>query len=170
MEQPGFSTRFFIGQVPLNQLENRVNKEKRWGDRVQVRIIGVDPAEGELTHNNDLRTAMVIRPTSQGTFNRGSSGITGGEIVIGMFVSGPPEYDAVILGVLPRTDPRYQLTAAQIDQRGSTEFKIVNPYYSKIQPMSWNVKGGAKANNTTQPTVPGQDLWDSWFSENYGDQ
>ena len=99
MEQPGFSTRFFIGQVPLNQLENRVNKEKRWGDRVQVRIIGVDPAEGELTHNNDLRTAMVIRPTSQGTFNRGSSGITGGEIVIGMFVSGPQEYDLNLINI-----------------------------------------------------------------------
>ena len=162
---PGFSTKFFIAQVPLNQLDNKVSIG-RWGDRVQIRIIGVDPASGSDMRDDDLRTATIIKPTSQGNFNRGSTAITGGEIVIGMFVSGPPEYDAVILGVLPKTDSRYELNAAEVAQKGSTEFKTVNPYYGPLEPMAFQVRGGAKSNNKTVPTVPGKSLWDSWFKKN----
>ena len=166
---PGFSANFFIGQVPLGQESNKVFADK-WADRVQVRIVGADTPEGTLLHDDDLRTATVLKPTSQGNFNRGSTGIVGGEWVIGIFVSGPPEYDALILGVLGRSDGKYQLTRGNQQEvsgsfanpteesLGSTYFMPVNPWQGAIKPIG--VSAGNKVNiASTKPLVPDADEW-----------
>ena len=154
---PGFSANFFIGQVPLGQESNKVFADK-WADRVQVRIVGADTPEGTLLHDDDLRTATVLKPTSQGNFNRGSTGIVGGEWVIGIFVSGPPEYDALILGVLGRSDGKYQITREQQKELGSTYFKAVNPWQGAIKPIS--VSGGkVSPPSLIGPLVPDEDEW-----------
>ena len=70
------TAKWWIGQVPLGQDVNKKNASG-WGDRVQVRILGSDPASGTQLHDRDLRWAMVLRPGSQGTLNRGSTGIIG---------------------------------------------------------------------------------------------
>ena len=160
---PGFSANFFIGQVPLGQESNKVFADK-WADRVQVRIVGADTPEGTLLHDNDLRTATVLKPTSQGNFNRGSTGIVGGEWVIGIFVSGPPEYDALILGVLGRSDGKYQITREQQKEIGSTYFKAVNPWQGAIKPIG--VTAGDKVNiASTRPLVPDEDEFKSSYAK-----
>ena len=159
---PGFSANFFIGQVPLGQESNKVFADK-WADRVQVRIVGADTPEGTLLHDDDLRTATVLKPTSQGNFNRGSTGLVGGEWVIGIFVSGPPEYDALILGVLGRSDGKYQITREQQKELGSTYFKAVNPWQGVIKPIG--VSAGQVANPTTiSPLVPDEDEFKSSYA------
>ena len=89
MFKPGFfginPQRWFIGQVPLNQVENKVSKVK-WGDRVKVRIMGYHPKDGDILKDDDLPWAIVLKPTSQGSLNRGSTAIVGGEWVIGIFL------------------------------------------------------------------------------------
>ena len=72
--------KWWIGQVPLGQDVNKKNASG-WGDRVQVRILGSDPASGTQLHDRDLRWAMVLRPGSHGTLNRGSTGIIGGKSI-----------------------------------------------------------------------------------------
>lgn len=134
------TAKWWIGQVPLGQDVNKKNASG-WGDRVQVRILGSDPASGTQLHDRDLRWAMVLRPGSQGTLNRGSTGIIGGEWVIGIFLDDDKE-SCMILGVLGRTDPKYYVTYEEEVVSGSTEFKPTKLYWGSMQPTVYQTNGG----------------------------
>ena len=114
------SVSWFIGQVPLNQTVNKTNLTK-WGDRVQVRILGEDSKFGGQLPDDKLRWALVLKPTSQGTLSRGSTGIIGGEWVVGFFSNSEKE-QCFIIGSLGRTNPKYFITEAESNALQSTEF------------------------------------------------
>ena len=85
------SYKWFIGQVPPNQ--NQHLKTTTWndahGDRVKVRIPSMHPMSGSdavLLSDDDLPWAIVAKPTTHGNRNNQSTGIWGGEWVIGFFM------------------------------------------------------------------------------------
>lgn len=146
MFKPGFfginPQRWFIGQVPLNQVENKVSKAK-WGDRVKVRIMGYHPKDGNILKDEDLPWAIVLKPTSQGSLNRGSTAIVGGEWVIGIFLDDDYERP-MIIGVLGRTDPAAEVTLQEQNEQQSTQFKKTNCWYGRISAQQFHVKSGPK--------------------------
>lgn len=83
----GLSYRWFIGQVPpvKNQHKCGVKWSEAWGDRVKVRIMGLHSQDATIK-DDDLPWAIVAKPTSQGNFSGGTTGIMGGEWVIGFFL------------------------------------------------------------------------------------
>ena len=108
MFNPGFfgktPPKWFLGQVPLGQTANKEDPNG-WGDRVKVRIVGYHPAEGSKLADKDLDWAIILRTTSNGTLNRMSTGITGGEWVIGIFINTDLQKPLpLILGVLGKID------------------------------------------------------------------
>jgi hypothetical protein len=125
MFKPGFfgknPPRWFIGQVPLDQTENKTNVEG-WADRVKVRIMGYHPFEGSILEDKDLPWAIMLRPSTHGSLNKMSTGIVGGEWVVGIFLDDDYE-KPMIIGVLGRTDPSYTITGSQIKNNKSSEFK-----------------------------------------------
>jgi hypothetical protein len=125
MFKPGFfgknPPRWFIGQVPLDQTENKTNVEG-WSDRVKVRIMGYHPAEGSILEDKDLPWAIMLRPSTHGSLNKMSTGIVGGEWVVGIFIDDDYE-KPMIIGVLGRTDPSYTITGSQVKSNKSSEFK-----------------------------------------------
>ena len=143
---PGFfgktPPRWFIGQVPLGQIVNRTAADG-WGDRVQVRIVGHHPAEGSKLEDKDLDWAIILRTTSHGSLNRMSTGISGGEWVIGIFVNVDLQKPLpVILGVLGRSDPKYEVTSSEAEKKKSSEFKKTLHWYKTIQPQLYDVLSG----------------------------
>ena len=63
--------------------------ENHHGDRVKVRIPGMHPTssnDATLLQNKDLPWAIVAKPTTHGNRNVQSTGIWGGEWVIGFFM------------------------------------------------------------------------------------
>lgn len=98
----GNNYRWFIGQVPpkKNQYQCNVKWKDAWGDRVKVRIPGVHPQDNTIK-DDDLPWAIVAKPTSQGNFNGGTSGIMGGEWVIGFFLDESNQIPVIthVLGV-----------------------------------------------------------------------
>ena len=89
-----------------------------------------------------------------GTLNMSSTGIVGGEMVIGMFLrtDGTTLKDPVILGVLPKTYGNDELiTADNAETKKSTEFKKLYPFWDKIQPQAWQIKGGEQSPQTQNP-------------------
>jgi hypothetical protein len=84
----GNNYKWFIGQVPPVKNEYQKNDtiwKDAWGDRVKVRIPGIHPQDNTIK-DDDLPWAIVAKPTSHGNFNGGSTGIMGGEWVIGFFM------------------------------------------------------------------------------------
>jgi len=148
MFNPGFfgktPPRWFIGQVPLNQTENRVDPNG-WGDRVKVRILGYDPSEGSKLPDKDLDWAIILRSTSHGSLNRMSTGITGGEWVIGVFVNSNIEKPLpLILGVLGRSDPKYEITSTEAEAKQSSEFKKTLNWYGTITRQLYHQVGSSQ--------------------------
>ena len=94
----------FIGQVAPRQEKNKRDLE-RLGSRVRVRIMGIHSPDGNINPDETLDYAHVLHPNSHGSLNMSSTGIVGGEMVIGMFLrtDGTTLKDPVIFGVLPRT-------------------------------------------------------------------
>ncbi len=144
-------TNWFIGQVPLGQTENKTNLYK-WGDRVQVRIAGTDPGSGVQLNDRDLRWAMILKPGSQGTLNQASTGIIGGEWVIGIFLDDQKD-QCLILGVLGRSDPKYYVRLEDQLSQGSTEFKSTYNYWGSMNGESFQTKGGSSFTGSTRPEV-----------------
>jgi hypothetical protein len=133
---PGFfgktPPRWFLGQVPLGQTLN-MDDPNGWGDRVKVRIVGHHPAEGGKLEDKDLDWAVILRPTSHGSLNRMSTGISGGEWVIGIFVNVDLQKPLpVILGVLGRSDPKYEVTFSEAEKKKSSEFKKTLNFYKTV--------------------------------------
>ena len=133
------TAKWWIGQVPLGQEINKVNATK-WGDRVQVRILGSDPASGAEMNDRNLRWAMILRPGSQGTLNQGATGIIGGEWVVGIFLDDEKE-SCMILGVIGRSDPKYYVTYDEEQQAGSTEFRPTLNYWGAIKAQVHQMSG-----------------------------
>jgi len=148
---------WFLGQVALNQLANKV--EDGWGDRVQVRIIGIDPKSGAKLADEKLRWAMVLRPTSQGTLNRGTAALVGGEWVIGIFLDEKYE-EPLILGSFARNDPKYQVTDKKAKTLKSTEFMKTLDYFDTIQPTGFQLVGGPKSKGPKSTEVANIDIND----------
>jgi len=85
------NNKWFLGQVPPAQ--NQFTKKSKWndahGDRVKVRIPGMHPTSSEdatEVSDDDLPWAIVAKPTTHGNRNNQSTGIWGGEWVIGFFM------------------------------------------------------------------------------------
>ena len=154
---PGFfgkkPLKWWIGQVPLGQTENKTHPDK-WGDRVQVRIYGHDPKDGALLADEDLDWAIVLKPTSQGSLNKGSTAIGGGEMVMGFFMNDTPPRVPVIVGVIGRTDTSYEINYTQQQSQNSTEFKVPNIFAGRNVCAEWNYGAGPPSGDT--PFVPDQ--------------
>jgi len=160
MFKPGFfgkaPPRFWIGQIPLGQLENKTSAQK-WGDRVKVRIVGYHPSECGLLQDDDLPWAIVLRPTSHGSLNRTSTGLVGGEWVLGLFLDDDYE-KPYIVGVFGRSDPTYEISATEQVNNGCTEFKKTLNYFNPITPSPANLYGSGdktpKGKKTPEKDIP----------------
>jgi hypothetical protein len=128
------NNKWFLGQVPPNQ--NQQIKKASWsdshGDRVKVRIPGMHPMSGneDSTEVEDslLPWAIVAKPTTAGNRNFQSSGIWGGEWVIGFFLDEECQIP-VITQILGNNDSEYEL----IDSiNGTTLGKRVSSYTGGI--------------------------------------
>ena len=85
------SNKWFLGQVPPESNQHYgVEWDYAHGDRVKVRIPGMHPmaSNEDATEllDKDLPWAIVAKPTTHGNRNNQSSGIWGGEWVIGFFM------------------------------------------------------------------------------------
>ena len=86
------NNKWFLGQVPPGQNQHRegVLWKDAHGDRVKVRIPGMHPmsSNDDATEvlDSELPWAIVAKPTTHGNLNNQSSGIWGGEWVIGFFL------------------------------------------------------------------------------------
>jgi len=147
--------RLFLGQVPLNQVENK-RDGNRWGDRVKVRIVGYHSPSGSVNPDDDLPWGIVLKPTSQGTLSGGSTGLVGGEWVVGFFINdGGNKKNFMIIGVLGRSSDEYEVTEETAAQNRSTGFGRTKNYFGEIQPQPWQTLGGEKTQaSKTEPTVP----------------
>ena len=168
-EIPGFQTNVWVGQVPMNQ-ETNITHPKGWGDRVAVRIVGVDSKDGTDTPDADLPMATILKPTSQGNLSRGSVGIVGGEWVIGMYINGPPTLDRVIIGVLGRSDPRFEITDTMSHQMRSTEFKTIKAHTAESNtPPAHQTKGSGSVPGDGKPKnafpIPDTDEWGDYTKD-----
>lgn len=86
------TNKWFLGQVPpgQNQHKEGILWEDAHGDRVKVRIPGMHPmsSNDDATEvvDSELPWAIVAKPTTHGNANNQSTGIWGGEWVIGFFL------------------------------------------------------------------------------------
>ena len=126
----------WIGQVAPNQTDNDTEISGH-GIRVRVRIFYSTLPDGEGTHslgpeikNQDLPLAIVKLPTTHGNGNRLSSGIIGGETVMGFFLDSKGQIP-VIDGVLARSINENQITAQEAEKAGTTYGKRLDPYSQK---------------------------------------
>jgi hypothetical protein len=151
---------FWVGQVVPKQDANKTSLD-RWGSRVKVRIMGIHSASGTETPDSALFEAQVLHPTSHGSLNMTSTGITGGEMVFGMYLNrdGTTLKNPFILGVLPRTRKEYDLTADESVSQQSSEFKRVQPYWANNPPASYNTSGGQSEQSNSPLSLPQQDFF-----------
>lgn len=156
MFKPGFfgknPPRWFIGQVPLDQTENKTNPEG-WADRVKVRIMGYHPFEGPILEDKDLPWAIMLRPSTHGSLNKMSTGVVGGEWVVGIFLDDDYE-KPMIIGVLGRSDPSYTITGSQIKRNKSSEFKTTLNWFGSLTPAKYQVAAGSKSGQTNATDIP----------------
>lgn len=151
----GNSYKWFIGQVPPGQ--NQHVKNASWsdahGDRVKIRIPGKHPKTAEVTDDN-LPWAIVARPTSSGNVNRLSSGIWGGEWVIGFYMD-EGEQIPVITQVLGKGDIEPKLTASV---NGTTNFDNVSSYNGGLQAGNHQMTGGSSKKSDPRTLPVGSDI------------
>ena len=139
---------FFLGQVPPNWTEYLQNGT--WSDahnnRVKVRIPGKHSKGPEIL-DKDLPWAIVSQSTSTGNRNGASSGLSGGEWVIGFYLD-EDEQLPVIMQVLGKNE----VSGAKIkaSENGTTQFRDVSRFASFTAPSTM-LKGGPKPK---APAVP----------------
>ena len=108
------NNKWFIGQVPpgFNEYVQKGSESPdQHGDRVKVRIPGMHPMSGDDStdlQNKDLPWAIVAKPTTHGNRNAISSGIWGGEWVIGFFMDEDCQIP-VITQILTNNNQFYQI-------------------------------------------------------------
>ena len=145
----GNEYKWFVGQVPPNQLANKTEKGA-WGDRVRIRIPGYHPQGPEVTDEN-LPWAIIAKPTSQGSYNYGSTGLAGGELVIGFFLDESCQVP-VITAVLGATKVENLTTLEEAKTAGTTYLKNVTRHNYGITAANHQQKGGAKPAAAAKPT------------------
>jgi hypothetical protein len=158
----GKSSGLYIGQVPAGQYKNHISIQ-RWGDRVKVRLLGYHPKEKSILPDDDLPWALVARPTSHGSLNKTSIGLSGGEWVLCSFSPLEDDGELIILAVLGRTDPRYEQETTE-EGGGTTAFRKTLNYSGPIQPADFNMRGGQGAtqgNNLNENRPPITDLFNN---------
>jgi hypothetical protein len=145
----GNDYKWFVGQVPPNQLANKTQKGA-WGNRVRIRIPGYHPSGPEVTDEN-LPWAIIAKPTSQGSYNYGSTGLAGGEWVTGYFLDGACQVP-IITHVLGSNQIENLTTLEEAKSAGTTYFKNVTRYNYGITAANHQQKGGSKPKAPAQPT------------------
>jgi len=148
----GNSPKFWIGQVPPFQTTNKTDAN-RWGDRVEVRIMGYHPAEGTKLSDDKLPWAVILRPTSHGSLNKVSTGLSGGETVFGFFLDEKCTEPAII-GVLSRTGADVDISIDEASKAQSTGFKRIDPFHGTIQPSSYQLAGGEGSGSQQRVQLP----------------
>jgi hypothetical protein len=132
---------FFLGQVPPNWTEYLQNGT--WSDahnnRVKVRIPGKHSKGSEIL-DKDLPWAIVSQSTSAGNRNGTSTGLSGGEWVIGFYLD-EDEQLPVIMQVLGKNE----VSGAKIkaSENGTTQFRDVSRFASFTAPSTM-LSGGPK--------------------------
>lgn len=146
----GHDYKWFIGQVPPNQLANKTEKGA-WGDRVRIRIPGYHSQGPEVTDDH-LPWAIIAKPTSQGSYNHGSTGLSGGEWVTGYFLDESCQIP-VITHVLGSNQIQNLTTLEEAKAAGTTYLKNVTRYNFGIAAANHQQKGGSKPSAAAQPTA-----------------
>lgn len=120
---------WFIGQIPPNW--NEISQKSNWndahGNRVKVRIPSMHPVSGNDStslRDQDLPWAIVSQPTSHGSRNLTSTGIWGGEWVIGFFIDEDKQLP-VITQVLGNNLTEYEINESI---NGTTQGRRVNRF------------------------------------------
>ena len=146
------NNKWFLGQIPPCQ--NQHSKPRIWedvhGDRVKVRIPGMHPMSSnddstELL-NSDLPWAIVAKPTTHGNRNAQSTGLWGGEWVIGFFMDEDCQIP-VITQVLGNNENYYEILQCE---NGTTLGKRVGRYNGGRTANVGEVSGGSKPNSSAQ--------------------
>ena len=136
--------KWFLAQVATDQ--NETVKEGKWedtyGDRVKIRIPGKHPKSNDNLSDNDLPWAIVAKPTTHGNKNYISSGIWGGEWVIGFFMD-EGEQQPVITHVLGNNEQ-------EKDTNKSDMLKRVNRYNSGMKQGNHQITVGDKPSGQTE--------------------
>tara|TARA_X000000368_G_scaffold247107_1_gene195165 strand:- start:1417 stop:1980 length:564 start_codon:yes stop_codon:yes gene_type:complete len=136
--------KWFIAQVATDQ--NEAVKEGTWddthGDRVKIRIPGKHPKTNDTLSDDDLPWAIVAKPTLHGNRNYVSSGIWGGEWVIGFFMD-EGEQQPVITHVLGNNQSEYETNKSNMMKR-------VNRYNSGMKPGKHQLTTGSKPSGQTE--------------------
>jgi len=115
--------RWFIAQVPPGQ----VPTSEGWGERVRIRTMGRDTGDGTILPDEDLCYAKIAKSCESGFDNRQSSGIVGGETVIGFFLDGDEAQQPIITGVIDRYVDYSGTTISDAIAARSTSFKSIPP-------------------------------------------
>ncbi|MFZ9353914.1 MAG: hypothetical protein ACO25L_03770 [Candidatus Nanopelagicales bacterium] len=139
---------FFIAQVAPGQ--NQYCKGAKWeeahGDRVKIRIPGKHPSSSEIPDER-LPWAVVLKPTSHGNRNGGSSGIWGGEWVMCCWLDEAKQIPAIIQ-VFGNNISEFDIRGSK---NGTTEFKRVDRFNCGIDAANTQIVGSSK-----KPTGPAQ--------------
>jgi len=145
---------FFIGQVPPNWTEYLQNGT--WDDahnnRVKVRIPGKQ-SQGPEILDKDLPWAIVAQSTSAGNASGTSTGLSGGEWVIGFYLD-ENEQLPVIMQVLGKNE----VSGAKIkaSENGTTQFRDVSRFNSSLVAQAHQITGGP-GRNPNGPAVPSKE-------------
>ena len=144
----GNNYKWFIAQVATDQ--NEVVKGGKWpdmhGDRVKIRIPGKHPKTNAKTSDSDLPWAIVAKSTLHGSKNYVSSGIWGGEWVIGFFLD-EGEQQPVITHVLGNNESEYET-------KKSDMLKRISRYNSGMKPGKHQITTGSPPAGPTDINKP----------------
>ena len=144
---------FFLGQIPPNW--NEYVRKGSWEDghnnRVKVRIPSIHSKGPEIL-DKDLPWAIVAQSTSAGNRNGTSTGLSGGEWVIGFYLD-ENEQLPVIMQVLGKNE----VSGAKIkaSENGTTQFRDVSRFNSGQVAQAHQITGGPRKNRNG-PAVPSE--------------
>ena len=148
------TNKWFLGQIPPSKNEycaSRVDFKDAHGDRVKVRIPGMHPTgspeDATVLSDDDLPWAIVAKPTTHGNRNAQSTGLWGGEWVIGFFLD-PECQIPVITQVLTNNLNEYEIVQST---NGTTMGKSVSVYNCGRSPGGSTV-GAPKPTESAKPT------------------
>lgn len=144
---------FFLGQIPPNW--NEYVRKGSWEDghnnRVKVRIPSIHSKGPEIL-DKDLPWAIVAQSTSAGNASGSSTGLVGGEWVIGFYLDSDYQIP-VITHVLGKNEVSRK--SIKTSQNGTTEFKPVSRYNSGLVAQAHQITGGSRKNRNG-PAVPSE--------------
>jgi hypothetical protein len=156
------NNKWFLGQVPPGQNQHRegVLWKDAHGDRVKVRIPGMHPmsSNDDATEvlDSELPWAIVAKPTTHGNLNNQSTGIWGGEWVIGFFLDSDCQIPVItqVLGNNYHGEIRASTNGTTLGQRvkrftsgnpsNNTQIKAPNVPKSKFEEVDPNFFNAAK--------------------------